>query len=141
MGLAIRALTSKTPPQDSLASQPAKSLRGSQACMGMTGPGPHTAGGFLQSTATGVGVGTVTGGAGGAASHGLSTVGGRLLSHTPPAPSAPGARLLDDAVARSDEVRLASDSTDLANAGSAFMDEIHHLQKPSYHFQGDRMMP
>ena len=60
----------------------------------MTGPGPHTAGGLLQSTATGVGIGTVTGGAGGAASHGLSTVGGKLLGHAAPAPSAPGTRFI-----------------------------------------------
>jgi hypothetical protein len=53
----------------------------------MSGPGPHTAGGFLQSTAMGIGVGTVTGGAGGAAGHGLETVGGRLLGHTHPIPS------------------------------------------------------
>ena len=177
----------------------------------MTGPGPHTAGGFLQSTATGAGIGTITGGAGGAAAHGLSTVGGRLLSHVSPTPTAPGARFiagadgitdtlaggspnavtlgrypayveasqadgsrifnlgdawedmaartdrfggtgpgsevsirnmkfLDDAISRGDEIRLASDPTDPANAGSAFMDEIHHLQKEGYHIQGDRMV-
>ena len=55
----------------------------------MTGPGPHTASGFLQSTGTGVGIGTLTGGAGGAASHGLQTIGGKMLSHAHPTPEAP----------------------------------------------------
>lgn len=53
----------------------------------LTTPGPHTAGGLLQSTATGVGIGTVTGGAGGAASHGITTaVMRRALSNAPVTP-------------------------------------------------------
>jgi hypothetical protein len=53
----------------------------------MTGPGPHSAGGFLQATGQGVGIGTITGGAGGAAGHGLSTVGGKVLGEAHPIPS------------------------------------------------------
>ena len=52
----------------------------------MSGPGPHSPGGLLTSTAMGAGVGGVTGGAGAAAGHGLDTLGRRLLTNVPPAP-------------------------------------------------------
>ena len=72
----------------------------------MTGPGPHTPGGFVQATTMSAGVGGVTGGAGGAASHGLSTVGGRLLGHVEPvpvaAPNPNGARFIAGADGVSD---------------------------------------
>ena len=72
----------------------------------MTGPGPHTPGGFVQATTMSAGVGGLTGGAGGAASHGLSTVGGRLLGHVEPvpvaAPNPNGARFIAGADGVSD---------------------------------------
>ena len=53
----------------------------------MSSPGPHTPAGFLQATATGTLEGGVTGGLGGAAGHGLTTLGrtalGRLRPTTP----------------------------------------------------------
>ena len=72
----------------------------------MTGPGPHTPGGFVQATTMSAGVGGLTGGAGGAASHGLSTMGGRLLGHVEPvpvaAPNPNGARFIAGADGVSD---------------------------------------
>jgi hypothetical protein len=55
----------------------------------MTGAGPHSAGGFLQATTMGAGVGGVTGGAGAAAGHGLETVGGRMLGRVGAEPLSP----------------------------------------------------
>jgi RHS repeat-associated protein len=46
----------------------------------LTGPGPHTVTGFLGSTLAGAAMG----GAGGAAGHGLTTLGGKALSHIKP---------------------------------------------------------
>ena len=51
-----------------------------------TGPGPHTAGGLLAATAVGGAEGTILGGAGGAAGHGLVKAGGKVLSAVKPAP-------------------------------------------------------
>jgi RHS repeat-associated protein len=51
----------------------------------MTGPGPHTPGGFAQATAYGTGAGALTGGVGGGAGH---AIGGRImgaLTHNPQA--------------------------------------------------------
>jgi hypothetical protein len=50
-------------------------------------------------------------------------------------------QFLDNAIARSSEIRLSSDPLDPANAGSAFLDEINYLQKAGYTLQGNRMVP
>ena len=55
----------------------------------MSSPGPHTPAGFLQATATGTLEGGVTGGLGGAAGHGLTTLGRTVLGKLRPQPSAP----------------------------------------------------
>lgn len=55
----------------------------------MSSPGPHTPAGFLQATATGTLEGGVTGGLGGAAGHGLTTLGRTALGKLRPQPSAP----------------------------------------------------
>ena len=46
----------------------------------LSGPGPHTVGGLLEQTGKGTALGVVTGGAGGAAAHGLETVALRRLA-------------------------------------------------------------
>jgi hypothetical protein len=50
-------------------------------------------------------------------------------------------RFLDDAISRGSEIRLSSDPLHPANAGSAFLGEIDHLQKAGYTLQGNRMLP
>lgn len=56
----------------------------------MTGPGPHTVSGFVQAVGGGALSGTVMGGAGGAAGHGLQTLGRNVLGHLWPQPSGEG---------------------------------------------------
>ncbi|WP_170175750.1 DUF6531 domain-containing protein [Propionibacterium australiense] len=55
----------------------------------LTGPGPHTVGGFLANTAIGGVEGGVLGGVGGAAGHGLATAGKNILGHLKPTPADP----------------------------------------------------
>lgn len=47
-------------------------------------------------------------------------------------------QFLDNAIARSSEIRLSSDPLDPANAGSAFLDEINYLPKGGLHTPGEQ---
>lgn len=53
----------------------------------LAGPGPHTVSDLTDRTARGAFVGGVTGGAGGAAAHGISTYAGRTLTNARARPS------------------------------------------------------